>query len=983
MAARGSGLDGRSLRNGLPNWRLQRDHKRLVQEQERPERMTAPKRTSPPAPSPVEVEAADAKSSRRQTAPNPSQGQEQDRLLPVRRARVVATQHQEDPEEEALMNMIMDREQSEAATSNQQQQHDHSLQQGGRASSTSSRIPHPAVLPPLRRPLQQARPPNNEVVSGGYRPTSRKLNTAGDFYSPVRPRDSNTSGLSFQPARPAIAPSGSKTPIASTQLRGKAAPSTRSGNKYDQMKTPDRWRRTAMRSNQAEIDASSTRRWEEEDAAQADRLLEKAARDGDHEALWNDLFFGTKAARARVNHQQQQEQEHLEQPVLYSTSSFPEVLSRSRSNSHGSSCYEDGEEALKVPQEVNGGDEESPPTERSKQQTTQRRGEGARAMDANGITQTKTISHIYAAATGRSETRESNEDNGSGGEQGCGGSNGGDKEQSFVKTSGGEYRPVHTETPLSSVFPRWGMIVLASCLVVGTSGFFVEELMDLLGLFSKSAPFTLSRAEQERMRDRLNGLQQELQGFRLAASDIDEHSQKVFEEVRRHLDKMRSDRAKHQDVIAKEMHELRRYILRMTYEMVEQEREVIHARLKETVGIHVAEESSSTRDTAPPRETDSPEQIAEGSEQEQGIIQSPVPSKIEEVVEIPASDEEDTNFSERLVVLHQTQDNVDQQVQEQEVLALKPVIETRASEGDVFIGSAPEVIATSDSSRSRGTMFMSWELMMLMLAVAFLGGCVALRVRNMNRRKQWFEERRKRRHQRALLLAQQRAMAEEEVQDEVDEWESAETDSGVETVALMTPIRDDEGQEEKSEQGPPLDEAWDDEYHSQSNTSSPGAKPQAYRMATSEVSQSPWICDHIKGREVLEEFGMVSAVAVRSKSVVSDMYVALAGLIGARKVTNISLVPSPLRHIWAGEAASYTSLMNETVAEAVHRVQFAAKEQGATAVINVRFDSNTTMNRLVFGMHCSVICYGTAVRCRQLRELPPTTSPFVSTESKQ
>ncbi|ETO78829.1 hypothetical protein F444_06334 [Phytophthora nicotianae P1976] len=109
---------------------------------------------------------------------------------------------------------------------------------------------------------------------------------------------------------------------------------------------------------------------------------------------------------------------------------------------------------------------------------------------------------------------------------------------------------------------------------------------------------------------------------------------------------------------------------------------------------------------------------------------------------------------------------------------------------------------------------------------------------------------------------------------------------------------------------------------------------------------------HIKGREVLEEFGMVSAVAVRSKSVISDMYVALAGLVG-------------------GEAASYTSLMNETMAEAVHRVEYAARAQGATAVINVRFDSNTTMNRLVFGMHCSVICYGTAVRCRPL---PPVTN---------
>jgi uncharacterized protein YbjQ (UPF0145 family) len=64
--------------------------------------------------------------------------------------------------------------------------------------------------------------------------------------------------------------------------------------------------------------------------------------------------------------------------------------------------------------------------------------------------------------------------------------------------------------------------------------------------------------------------------------------------------------------------------------------------------------------------------------------------------------------------------------------------------------------------------------------------------------------------------------------------------------------------------------------------------------------------DRIHGRDVIEEFGMVSASAVRSKSVLSDMYVALAGLFG-------------------GEAPSYTSLMNETISEAVHRMQYAAQ----------------------------------------------------------
>ncbi|DBA03634.1 TPA: LOW QUALITY PROTEIN: hypothetical protein N0F65_006813 [Lagenidium giganteum] len=132
---------------------------------------------------------------------------------------------------------------------------------------------------------------------------------------------------------------------------------------------------------------------------------------------------------------------------------------------------------------------------------------------------------------------------------------------------------------------------------------------------------------------------------------------------------------------------------------------------------------------------------------------------------------------------------------------------------------------------------------------------------------------------------------------------------------------------------------------SASSTSSNGAKQQPEPLYFTTR-------DRIHGREVLEEFGMVSASAVRSKSVLSDMYVAVAGLFG-------------------GEASSYTSLMNETTAEAVNRMQYAAQSLGATAVVNVRFDTNTTMNRLVFGLHCSVVAYGTAVRCRPL---PPASS---------
>jgi uncharacterized protein YbjQ (UPF0145 family) len=41
-----------------------------------------------------------------------------------------------------------------------------------------------------------------------------------------------------------------------------------------------------------------------------------------------------------------------------------------------------------------------------------------------------------------------------------------------------------------------------------------------------------------------------------------------------------------------------------------------------------------------------------------------------------------------------------------------------------------------------------------------------------------------------------------------------------------------------------------------------------------------FIGEKIHGREITEEFGMVSASAVRSKSVFNDLYVAIAGLFG-------------------------------------------------------------------------------------------------------
>lgn len=40
------------------------------------------------------------------------------------------------------------------------------------------------------------------------------------------------------------------------------------------------------------------------------------------------------------------------------------------------------------------------------------------------------------------------------------------------------------------------------------------------------------------------------------------------------------------------------------------------------------------------------------------------------------------------------------------------------------------------------------------------------------------------------------------------------------------------------------------------------------------------------------------------------------------------------------------------------------QREGATAIVKLRFEQALTMNRMVFGMHVSVLVYGTAVVTR-------------------
>lgn len=349
----------------------------------------------------------------------------------------------------------------------------------------------------------------------------------------------------------------------------------------------------------------------------------------------------------------------------------------------------------------------------------------------------------------------------------------------------------HVPNSLSpAVFPFWSVAFLLSCVVVGVSGFLIEHVMDLLGKFSKSAStLSLSKHEQKQMHTRLEQLQSEIHGFRYTASEIEVHSQRVFAEVKTHLDRMKSEREKHQLVIAREMNDLRAYMLHMMSDMVEQEHELIHTRLK-----HVAAVEETTRKAV--YEVERPAETAlDGSEPSTVVKKSEVTQPAEQLKqEVPPVVDVST------VIQIETPPAVEVLVQ--------------IENASLKLESVPPAPAAA-LSRGEGVMLMSWELLMMLTAMSILGGLVGLRVRNVNRRKRWFEQRRIRRELRATL-EQERAAREaeedededasdeddsdelgdseegEEDEDEVgedtnseDDWDDGVTESSIETVSLL------------------------------------------------------------------------------------------------------------------------------------------------------------------------------------------------------
>ena len=101
--------------------------------------------------------------------------------------------------------------------------------------------------------------------------------------------------------------------------------------------------------------------------------------------------------------------------------------------------------------------------------------------------------------------------------------------------------------------------------------------------------------------------------------------------------------------------------------------------------------------------------------------------------------------------------------------------------------------------------------------------------------------------------------------------------------------------------------------------------------------------EKIKGREIVETFGLVIGSTTRGQ------------WVGNEVVSNI-------RKFVGGEAIEYTDTLADAREEAVQRMIKEAKELEANAIVSMRFSTNSVTPNVV-----EIVAYGTAVRTKKER----------------
>ena len=100
----------------------------------------------------------------------------------------------------------------------------------------------------------------------------------------------------------------------------------------------------------------------------------------------------------------------------------------------------------------------------------------------------------------------------------------------------------------------------------------------------------------------------------------------------------------------------------------------------------------------------------------------------------------------------------------------------------------------------------------------------------------------------------------------------------------------------------------------------------------------------IDGYSITKSFGLVRGITVRSRSIFGTIGASLQTIIGG----NITL---------------FTELCEKTRAEAFELMVQHAEDEGANAVVGVRYDANEVMGGVT-----EVLCYGTAVVVEPTRD---------------
>lgn len=96
--------------------------------------------------------------------------------------------------------------------------------------------------------------------------------------------------------------------------------------------------------------------------------------------------------------------------------------------------------------------------------------------------------------------------------------------------------------------------------------------------------------------------------------------------------------------------------------------------------------------------------------------------------------------------------------------------------------------------------------------------------------------------------------------------------------------------------------------------------------------------EEVPGKNIVEHYGLVSGSTVRAKHVGKDILAGLKNIVG-------------------GELKGYTELLEDAREQARDRMIAQAKEMGANAIINIRFNTSSVAQGA-----SELYIYGTAVR---------------------